>query len=189
MSPVERWTAIDGLQGWRLCSDVVEFEESVKAAHLKRHPRHDSYIPISETKRLTEAEGEEYDRLNRQLHEEMRRVSHEYFADVPVPKELREERGDETYFTPFTYQNYDWYGPSYECYFVVLMGYISADLLKELQLLLHGDHADWCIRVIGSDGLDFDSDHDIAVFSDAVFVPADDAQVMQIPSPGSAPTR
>ncbi len=173
-----RWSTISQLNGWRVCDD---FENVLEKSHLKRHPNHDSYIPTSEAKPLTESEAEAYDQLNRKMHEHLRRVSHEFFADVPIPKEIQEERNDDSFFTPFTYQNYDWYGPSYECYIVVLTDYISADLLCRFQSLLQNEYHDWCIRVVGSDGLDFDTDHDIAVFSDQILVPVTSAQAMQVP--------
>lgn len=178
MSSDQRWSMIDTLKGWNVCRN---FERAVEKAHLKRHPKHCWYIPVSETKQLTEAEVEAYDQLNEKLHDELRHVSHEHFANFPVPKHIQAERGDESFFTPFTYQNYDWYVPTYECYICVLTDYISADLLHRFQSLLHDEYKDWCIRVVGSDGLDFDTDHDIAVFSDEVFVPTAAARAMQVP--------
>ncbi len=174
-----RWSAIHKLKGWSVCRD---FGDAVKAAHLKRHPRHDSYIPISETRRLTEEESPAYGPLNNQLHEELRRVSREFFNDVPVPKEIKGKRSLESYFTPFTYQNYDWYSPSYECYVCVLTDYVSADLLRRFQLLLRGEFQDWCIRVGGSNDIRFHTDYEIAVFSDQVLVPASSADAMGVPA-------
>ncbi len=171
-----RWHSIHELKGWTLDpgSDPL-----VKQAHLKRHPRHDSYIPISKTKPLSEPEAETYGRLNLQLHHELRRVSQEHFAQTPVPPELKEDR--EPLFTPFTYQNYDWYGPSYECGVVVITDYISADLLRKFQSLLQGEYQDWCIQVVVSNTPDFSNDYEIAVFSDQIIVPVDAAKVMGVP--------
>ena len=169
---------IEALKGWNVCHS---FGQAVTQAHLKRHPLHDSYVPLGERQRLTQAEQQAYGRLNHNLHEELRRASHEHFDAIPVPDQIQEERGDEWYFTPFTYQNYDWYGPNYECYIAVLADYISAELLRKFQSLLHGDYEDWCIQVVGSDDLRFDNDHEIAIFSDEVLVPATDPLAITLP--------
>ncbi len=178
MSTDRRWSTIHELKGWLVCRD---FADAVKTAHLKRHPRHNSYIPTSEARRLTDEQGAAYGRLNNQLHEELRRVSREYFKDVPVPKEIKRKRALESYFTPFTYQNYDWYGPSYECYVGVLKDYVSAELLRRFQFLLRDEYQDWCIRVVGSNDATFDHDHDIAVFSDQVLMPVGSTDAFQVP--------
>lgn len=174
----DRWTRIDQLKGWKVYPDI---EDAIKRAHLKRHPKHDNYTPESQIVPLTPSETTTYGKLNEKLHERLRILSHKHFANVSVPKDIQEENGDETYFTPFTYQNYDWYGPTYECYFIVFTDYISADLLHQIQLLLKDEYQDWCIRVIGSDELDFDTDHDIAVFSDQILVTVNTARVLNVP--------
>jgi hypothetical protein len=179
MPIADRWSTVPELKGWLVCRD---FEEAVKTAHLKRHPRHDSYIPICERTRLTENEAATYDRLNRQLHDEMLRVSREFFKDVPVPEIEGGKGWSESYFTPFTYQNYDWSGPSYECYVRVLTDYVSAELLRRLQLLLRGEYQEWCIRVVASNDSSFDFDHEIAVFFDEVLVPVSSADAMRVPA-------
>jgi hypothetical protein len=180
LSPAERWSKFDELEGWTVSED---FDEAVKGEHLKRHPRHDSYIPISERKKLTESESEEYGRLNETLHEKLRFLSKEHFKNTPVPKELQKNQGDDSYFSPFTYQNYDWYGPSFECYILVLTDYVSTELLQKFQAQLHDEFQDWCIRVACADTSDFRSDHDLAVFSDRIIVPVKAARVTRVPKP------
>jgi hypothetical protein len=171
-------SAIDDLKGWNVCGSLGQ---AVKTAHLKRHPKHDSYVSINERKSLTQAEQEAYGRLNHNLHEALRRVSREHFDGVPVPDWIEEEQGAESVFTPFTSQNYDWYSPSYECYILVLADYMSAELLRKFQALLQGEYADWCIQVVGSDDLRFDNDHEIAIFSDEVLVRDTDPLAMTLP--------
>ncbi|PHS04751.1 MAG: hypothetical protein COA78_16145 [Blastopirellula sp.] len=172
----QRWTSLHTLKGWTVSK---EYELIIEKAHLKQHPQHWSYIPASKVRSLTETEAEIYDHLNEKLHDELRRVSKEHFASTPVPPELQKD--SEPYLTPFTYQNYDWYGPSYECYIVVIAEYISADLLRKFQMLLEGDHQDWCIQVISSETPDFDNGHEIAIFSDLIVVPSAAAESMDIP--------
>jgi hypothetical protein len=179
LSPEQRWPSLNQLSGWTMCIDL---DEAVEEAHLKRHPNHVAYVPVSSVNPLADAEVEEYGRLNQALHEQLRSLSHEHFASVPIPAEIREKRGDETYFTPFTYQHYDWYGPTYECYIAVLADYISADLLARFQSLLRSEYRDWCIVVVASEDLDFDTDHEIAVFSDQVLVPVSAIEALSIPA-------
>jgi hypothetical protein len=164
------------LKGWTVDDD----DSLVEKAHLKRHPRHCSYIPISEVKPLTDAEAEAYDKLNQRLHDELRRASKEYFESTPIPPDLQREH--DPYFTHFTYQNYDWYGPSYECYIVVLGEYLTADLLERFQSLLVGEYEDWCVQVVVSKSRDFDNDYEVAVFSDQIIVPTDAAKALGAPA-------
>jgi hypothetical protein len=177
MSSSDRWRALPQLKGWTICRD---FERAVEQAHRKRHPKHDSYVPSSERRQLTEAESKRYDRLNEWLHEQLRKESKKHFKSVPVPTWVQEKRGDETLFPPFTYQNLDWYGPSYECYIVVLADFISADLLRRFQLLLHDTLEDWCIRIVGSKDVDLDDDYELAVFSDQILLTRTVANALQI---------
>lgn len=151
----------------------------IEKAHLKRHPRHRSYIPASEVKPLTDSEADAYEALNQKLHDGLRAVSKMHFKDTPVPKALKKDN----YFTPFTYQNYDWYGPSYECYIMVIGAYVTPELLKKFQALLVDDLRDWCIRVVVSESYAFDNDHEIAIFSDQVLVPLSAAKALGIPTP------
>jgi hypothetical protein len=58
---------------------------------------------------------------------------------------------------------------------------MSAELLGKFQSLLHGEYEDWCIQVVGSDDPRFDFDHEIAIFSDEVLVPARDFLAISLP--------
>jgi hypothetical protein len=165
MSSEKKWASLDSLKGWTVANEPAAL---VEQAHLKRHPQHTNYIPGSEVKRLSEAESEAYDHLNLKMHDELRRVSQEHFAHTPVPQELHQK---DPYFTPFTYQNYDWYGPTYECPIAVITDYISADLLQKFQSLLQGEYQDWCILVLASDTPDFENTYEIGIFSDQIIVP------------------
>jgi len=147
MKANERWTSSHALIGWEIEPDGQR--DAVRNAHLKRHPRHSSYIPSFEVKPLSESEAKEYGRLNRRLHDEIRRVTKEHFANTPPPPDRASSDLLSEYFTPFTYQNDDWYGPSYECYVCVRTDYISAALLHKFQSLLVGDFKDWCMGATG----------------------------------------
>src|SRR5262249_45028854 len=93
----------------------------------------------------------------------------------------RSDSSNSDYFTPFTYQNYDWYGTSCECWIVVLTDFVSSDLLHQFQSLLVGEYRDWCIRVAGADDASFGADHEIAVFSDQAIVSTEDAVAFEAP--------
>ena len=170
-----RWQNIDNLKGWT----VTEESGLVESAHRRRHPRHCLYIPVFEVKPLSEAEAEAYGELNERMHEELRRVSKEHFANTPVPAQLQKDR--DPYFTHFTYHNYDWYVPTYECYIVVIGDYLSAELMQKCQSLLVGDYHDWCIQVVVSESNEFEHDHEIAVFSDQIIVSTQAADFLGVP--------
>jgi hypothetical protein len=100
----------------------------------------------------------------------MTAVARDYFKDTPIdddypaPKEgvaFLQEIG-----TAFTYQNLDWYGPSYECYIGVLQEYVSGTLLAALQRLLIGDFTNWCIVVVLCEGGEFGDGEHVYLFSD-----------------------
>jgi hypothetical protein len=173
MLSAESWQSPDGLVGLTIDKDYV----AVQKERLKRHPM---YFWAGEAKPLSDAEAEAYGALNERLHQEMGRVSKEHFADTPIPKELQDN--DHPWFTPFTYQNYDWYGPSYECYIVVIGKYIDSSLIKRFQTLLTKDHRDWCIQVVVSESFEFESGHEIAIFSDQVILQAETAATLGIPT-------
>lgn len=180
----QRWSNFQTLKGWTI--ESTNGPDRVRIAHLKRHPRHCGYIPMSEVTKLSESETETYGCLNDRLHEELTRVSKEHFAETPVPPEWGLDKTDwlASVFTPFTYQNTDWYGPTYECYIVVLTDYISADLLGRFQGLLCGDFQNWCIQVVGSEERNFDNDHEMAVFSDQIIMRRSAAKAIGAPSVG-----
>jgi hypothetical protein len=54
-------------------------------------------------------------------------------------------------------------------------------------LLLRDDYRNWCIRVVGSDTLDFASDHEVAVFSDQILLDKATQAAMQIPRKKNRP--
>jgi hypothetical protein len=177
----DRWSTIGELHGWHVYRQPLDAGAAIQRAHLRRHPNHYSFQPISQVKPLSPSEAEKYGNLNEQLHEELRRVSHEIFDNVAVPKTFTKSRREESYFTPFTYQNYDWYGPSYEVYICVVTDFISSDVLARFQSLLKGPHEDWCIVVAGSDSDVFDPKYEIHLFSDEVITTEDDAAALQVP--------
>lgn len=176
----QRWGNLHALIGWTVQAE--DGSDSVRDAHLKRHPRHCSYIPHVDVKPLNESEANKYGILNERMHEELRRVTKEHFAGTPAPPGVDPKQWPAEYFTPFTYQNYDWYGPTYECYIGVRTDYISPDLLRKFQLLLTGEFKDWCIQVVASETPDFGNDFEIAVFSDQVIIPFNAVNDLGIPT-------
>lgn len=185
MTSDQRWANIHTLIGWTVADN--DSGDLVEIAHLTRHPHHCSYIAISEVKPLSESEADEYGRLNQEMHEHLTRVSKEHFSGVPAPPGVDANHWLAQCFTPFTYQNTDWYCASYECYISVRTDYVSADLLRKFQALLSGGFRDWCIQVVGSDTEEFANDHEIAVFSDQIIVPMSSAMAFGVPGTGLSP--
>jgi hypothetical protein len=171
------WSTVNMLTGFIVHDHDYSL---IEKAHLKRHPLHESYTPENKVKPLTRAEKITYGKLNQKLHDALREISKAHFRETPVPDSLKEDR--EPYYTHFTYQNSDWYGPSYECYIVVIADYISADLLKKFQGLLVDDFRDWCIQVVVSESYDFGDGDAIVIFSDQVLVPISAANILGIPT-------
>jgi hypothetical protein len=175
----QRWGNMHSLKGWTI--QAVNTPDLIEHAHLKRHPKHWVYTPISESKPLSVAQAEEYASLNEKLHAELKRVSKEHFANTTPPPDVDPKHWLAEYYTPFTYQNEDWYGPSYECYLGVRTDYVSAELLRKLQALLTGDFQDWCIQISASNTPDFSDDYALAIFSDQVIVPSKAAKAFKVP--------
>jgi hypothetical protein len=181
MANDDRWSTIAELPGWQVYRQPLDAGEAIKRAHLRRHRDHSSFQPVSRVKPLSPSEAEQYGKLNEQLHEQLRRLSHEIFDSVPVPSTFTKRQREESYFTPFTYQNYDWYGPSYEVYISVLTDFISSHVLAKFQSLLKRPYKDWCIVVVGSDSDAFDHDHEVHLFSDEVITTEGDAKALYVP--------
>jgi hypothetical protein len=181
MAMDDRWLDIAEWPRWQVYRQPLDAGAAIERAHLRRHPDHCSFQPISHVKPLSPREEEEYGKLNEQLHEQLRRLSHEIFDRVPVPSTFTKRQREESYFTPFTYQNYDWYGPSYEVYIVVLTDFISSRVLTGFQSLLKGPYKDWCIVVVGSDSDAFDCDLEVHLFSDEVITTEGDAEALHVP--------
>lgn len=180
MSSNVRQSESDGVLGWTLCEDYSEWNDRVEASHLARHSYHESYVPNNKRQPLIEWwQSRGYDSLNSRLHDELLRVSKEHFAETPVPSQLQDDRGYVP-FTPFTYQNTDWYGASFECCIVVIGEYVSLDLLRKFQSLLRNEYRGWCIQVAVSGTPDFGADHEVAVFSDQILIVAESAESLRL---------
>jgi hypothetical protein len=155
-----------------------------KRAALARHPHHHSHVPISAARKLSDAEADVYAELNNRLHDQMTEVARAHFRGVAAPTAYaaggRDTSFQEEIGTLFTYQNLDWYGPSYEGYIAVLDGYISSDLLIAFQSLLVNDFSDWCIVVVPSPDINFGDDgREIAIFSNQILLSTTTAKNMK----------
>lgn len=184
MSTGDRWSTIAELRGWQVFRQPLDAGAAVTRAHLQRQPDHPGFQTDSRKRTLSSSELEEYDKLNEQLHEELRRLSHEMFDGLEVPSSFSKLRREESYFTPFTSQNYDWYGPSYEVYICVVNDAISSNVLAKFQSLLRGPYKDWCIvvvGVVGSDSEEVHDDHEIYLFSDEVITTVGDSIAIGVP--------
>ena len=119
------------------------------------------------------------------LHEKIRDAARDYFRDTPLPIEYQRRRKDPTLLqqigTAFTYQNPDWYGPTYEVYVGVLARYLSTDLLLAFQNLLVGEHGGWCIVVYACQDIDFEGQYEIILFSDHALIQKGVADLLGIP--------
>lgn len=164
-SESSRWSTLGEVAGLRTVEDRYD-HESIASACKRRHP--DSETSVRD---MSAAEIERYGQLNELLHEKLEACVKSHFRNVPVPDVLKNEGVPGVADTPFTYQNWDWYGPSYECYIVVWEDALSSNLLIELQSLLTGDHRDWCIVICTAQDADFETNHEIGVFSDEVLIP------------------
>ncbi|WP_145447912.1 hypothetical protein [Gimesia panareensis] len=160
-----RWVTLDQVAGLQFVEDSYD-HESIELAGKRRHENPD--LDLAD---MSEAEIKRYGELNGLLHRKMEECVNNHFRDTPVPEILQKEGLADKTVSPFTYQNWDWYGPSYECYLVVWEDALSSKLLIELQSLLTGDHRDWCIVVCTTRQTDFETNHEIGVFSDEVLIP------------------
>jgi len=123
----------------------------------------------------TPAQVSEYNALNSKLHEKIASVLQAHFSEHPIP-EAEKDRDtewlrDRERYEFYTHQNWDWNGPSQECYVVVLASEISLALVKSLQSLLQDEYADWEIILIASKDSRMDNDYELVLFSDAIIVP------------------
>jgi hypothetical protein len=177
----DRWANFDQLRGFQKLY-LDELSRIQREAVLSRHPTNCMYF---DDVLMTDAEKDEYDRLNMSLHEKIREVARHHFRDTPLPTEYQRRRKDPTFLqqigTAFTYQNPDWYGPTYEVYVAVLERYVSAKLLRAFQDLLIAEHRDWCIVVCTCQDVDFDHQNDIILFSDHVLMQKGVAVLLGIP--------
>lgn len=118
---------------------------------------------------LSPEQRQAYGDLNQRLHQAIEAVFIAHFSDTEVPQDLADDGCGSG--TPFTYQVWDWYAPSYECHVVVYEPYLSAKLLQTLQQLLVGDHKNWCIVVNTTQTLNFETSNELPVFADDIFLP------------------
>lgn len=198
-----RWNDSEMPQGIRVLR-LNEVEPARKVLVLSRQPRNWMYQPRQNFAGCEETEEElaTYGERNNELHENIARVARDVFALTPWPsssapglQESVPDPGLEEFVvapigTAFTYQNWDWYGPTYYCPVVVLKDYISAQLLKHLQHLLQNRHSDWGIVVIpvsdwdetAADDAADDERRSIYIFSDQVLVAEETARSIGLAS-------
>ena len=191
-----RWANVEQLRGWR----ILETNEDLQATQVDAERIRHTDNPVYQAYRRAWAEGhpenlglskeqsQGYLRLNHELHEKIMKVVREHFKDTPLPAEYAATNTDPERWrsigTPFTYQNYDCYAPTYECYVAVLKNYISADLLKSLQNILTDEHRDWCVVVSSCEDISFGDGGDeqaVVIYSDQVLVKKDVAAALGVP--------
>lgn len=102
--------------------DADDFHRWWEAAAKERHPGVQNEFSVPD----------EYGELNDLLHSAIERAAVYEFGD------------DARYFA---YQNWDWYGPSYECYVNVTSDRLTQELLEAFQKGLVGLLKDWIIVV------------------------------------------
>lgn len=169
-----RWSTRDQIAGLRVL-EYSDMDDGKRAACRRR-----GLDPDLDAQDMSEAEKERYDKLNLSLHKKMEAWAERHFHDTPVPEILQKAGLEGISVTPFTYQNWDWYGPSYECYIIVWEDEVSSQTLVELQALLTGEHKDWSIVVCTTQDPHFDPDYyDIAIFSDEALIPEEALKGLQ----------
>lgn len=180
----DRWSNRSLIRGMQVFDSSEDFSAAKKKAVLSRKPDNDLYQPAG--KAPVPYDQDEYGLLNNQLHEKMTATAREHFKDTPVSDDDPRFRGVDIEFrqsigTAFTYQNLDWYGPTYECYIGVLDEYLSATLLVAFQRLLVAEFEDWCIVVVLCEDSSFGEGDEIYLFSDQALLTQDAATVLQLP--------
>ncbi len=112
-----------------ICDDFDSFDEARESVMEQRHP---GINRPSFEQTLTDSHLNNYGRLNEALHSKIQAAAIEQFGD------------DAQYVT---YQNWDWYGPNYECYVSVINDHLTTEFVDRLQGLLRGDLETWAIVV------------------------------------------
>ncbi len=150
------------------------FSETQKRLMLKRCPNIWTYA-TPQTNNMSPDETERYNALNTGLHEQLAATFEDHFARHPIPNYYLDKNdpwlAERKKYDFYTHQNWDWFGPSQECYAAILTNEITMPLLRRLQLLLVDAYADWEIVVIASDDHRMDHGPEIAVFSDTILIP------------------
>lgn len=162
---------------------INDLSHAVKHAALSRNPSNWKNRPASDGPSYDQ---DEYASYNDQLHEELTAAALEHFKNTPVDDNYPHGDVDVDFLrkvgTPFTYQNGDWYQPTYECYICVLRPYLSATLLVAFQRLLVAELKDWCIVVVLSEDSSFGEGERIYVFSDQTLLDQDGATLLHMPA-------
>jgi hypothetical protein len=181
---VDRWADLQKVRGVRVFATSDELSNAQKAAVLSRNPNNCLYRPAGDRGLY---DKQKYGRLNGRLHDNMEATARKHFKDVLITDDYPQGGVDSDFLqsigTAFTYQNSDWYGPSYECYIGVLCSYLSATLLIEFQHLLVGDLAKWCIVVVLCQDSSFGEGPFIYLFSDQALIDPDAAALLQLKKP------
>lgn len=186
----DRWADLSQIRGLRVFASQDDLANAKRESVVSRKPDNCLYLPAGETPLYDE---EEYGRLNDELHEKMTATARKHFKGTRIGDDYP-KGGVRVDFlkrigTAFTYQNGDWYGPTYECYIGVLAAYISGKLLLALQRLLKGDFANWCIVVGLCQDSSFGDGAEILVFSDRALLHHDAARQLRLPDKFCVPSR
>jgi hypothetical protein len=166
---VDQWRAVCEAEDWEFCADDGDGLPSIVDEVMRtRHANN----PLFDKRNLSDQERNEYGRLNGVLHDRMTETARRLFRDTPLPDEYTAGNYDSEWTrrigTPFTYQNSDWYGPTYECYIAVLHEYLSTEFVSQLQKLLVNELENWCIVLGTASDLAFDADEAMRIYSDQV---------------------
>jgi len=180
----ERWADLRHIRGFHVFGSRGKLSAAHKRAVLSRHRDSCIYRPAGDPPAPHDVD--KYSRLNECLHDEMTAVARAHFKDMPVDDDYPESGGVDADFlqsigTAFTYQNQDWYGPTYECPIKVLIRYLSATLIANLQRLLTAELEKWCIVVVLCEDSTFDDGDHIYVFSDQVLLDRNAAALLELP--------
>lgn len=177
-----RWADLQDIRGLRVLASYDDLSDAVKEAVLTRNPKNCMYQPVDQTPPYN---GEAYAERNELLHERMTAAARTYFKDTSIDDDYPGEADTdflEEIGTPFTYQNGDWYQPTYECYIGVLLPYVSSAFLLALQRLLTAEFGDWCIVVVLCEDSSFGDGEEVYLFSDQALLDLDAAELLQLPS-------
>jgi hypothetical protein len=137
----------------RVLKEPKKFRAATETAANRRHP---GVIDAKYGDSFTEEDNARYDKLNERLHRAIQKVAIKQFG----------RKGAEEY----TYQNWDWYGPSYQCYVSVIRGHLGPEFLTRLHALLCGDFKEWAIVVrMWGDFMEADTEGgEVYIYSDEV---------------------
>ncbi len=160
----DRWQGLNRIHG-------VHVFSSLDDDYPEAPGKYDQPWAHLRSENLTPDHRSRYGRQNDSLHDAIERTIQQHFAEIEPPDILLNDGCGSP--TPFAYQVRDWYAPTYECHVVVYEDFVNCRLLAELQGKLTGDHRNWCIVLNTTQSPDFDTNNEILVFAEDVFIPVE----------------